>query len=151
TAFDYADEKDDEHWQFAVELSELLSTGATLTDVRWLIRLGFAEHAREITVPGETNRSFRALPANCFPPDLCIALTSAGAATIRPQISNVASLPEFRFETAPCFPVGGRGADAPQRGGRSGLGCASGEPPVGDALCNSRPGPRLMKPVWNFR
>src|SRR5262245_11879879 len=61
TAFDYAQDSQTDPWQFAVGLAEVLSAGANLADIRWLVLRGFAEHARETTVPGDLKRTFRGL------------------------------------------------------------------------------------------
>ncbi len=81
TSFDYAQDSQTDPWQFAVELPELLSNGATLADIRWLIHRGFAEHARETTIPGDNTRSFRRLAPTSFPPDCCPHLLSSAAGT----------------------------------------------------------------------
>ncbi|MGE5194233.1 MAG: hypothetical protein ACM3U2_17205 [Deltaproteobacteria bacterium] len=88
TAYDYAQDSRTDAWQFAVEFPELLSSGATLDDVRWLIHRGFAEHAKETTVSGDDSRSFRPLAPTCFPPDACLVLTFDGATTLRSVIAS---------------------------------------------------------------
>src|SRR6185312_7853921 len=79
---------------FAVTLTDVLSQGATLLDVRWLVLRRFAEHAKETTVPGDANRSFRRLPPTSLPADMCVALSPLGAETLR------AVLPGWRPESA---------------------------------------------------
>ena len=76
TAYDYALDAQVDRWQFAVELPTLLAGGATLADVRWLIARRLAEHGKEITIPGDAQRSFRSLTATSFPPDTCLTLSS---------------------------------------------------------------------------
>ncbi|HEV7225374.1 MAG TPA: hypothetical protein VGN42_21895 [Pirellulales bacterium] len=93
-AFDYALDSHLDRWQFGVALTDVLSQGATLLDVRWLVLRGFAEHAKETTVPGDANRSFRRLPPTSLPADMCIALSPLGAETLR------AALPGCRTEPA---------------------------------------------------
>ena len=83
TAAEYAVDSGVDRWQFAVALADLLSSGATLTDIRWLLLRGYAEHAKETTIPGDFERTFRALAPTAFPPDTCLVLSAAGAATIR--------------------------------------------------------------------
>jgi hypothetical protein len=73
----------DDCWQFAVELDELLRSGATLTDIRWLIVRGLAEHGKETTIPGESQRSFRPLSATSFPSGTCVVLSKVGAVALR--------------------------------------------------------------------
>jgi hypothetical protein len=82
-AFDYASDSHLDRWQFAVTLADVLSQGATLVDVRWLVLRGFAEHAKEITVPGDASRSFRRLPSTSLPADMCITLSPLGADALR--------------------------------------------------------------------
>ena len=82
-AFDYASDSRLDRWQFAVSLADVLSQGATLVDIRWLVLRGFAEHAKETTVPGDANRSFRRLPPTSLPADMCITLSPLGADTLR--------------------------------------------------------------------
>ncbi len=88
TAYDYARDSQTDTWQFAVDLCDLLSSGATLADVRWLIVRGFAEHARETTIPGDKCRSFRTLPPTYLPVDMCVTLSETGAAALRPLLSG---------------------------------------------------------------
>jgi hypothetical protein len=82
-AYDYAVDSQADPWQFAVELSQLESSGASLLDVRWLILRKFAEHAQETTISGDECRSFRGLAVTCFPPDTCLVLSEEGARMIR--------------------------------------------------------------------
>ncbi len=82
-AFEYAAFSRVDRWEFAVEMSELHSKGATIADIRWLILCRFAEHAKETTVPGDAKRSFRPLVATSFPPETCLVLTPDGAQTLR--------------------------------------------------------------------
>jgi hypothetical protein len=85
-ASDYATESKGDRWQFAAPLADILGSGATVTDLRWLIHRGFAEHAKETTIPGDPKRSFRPLAVTSFPSDTCLILTPAGAAEIRTAI-----------------------------------------------------------------
>jgi hypothetical protein len=95
TAYDYAQDSQTDPWQFAVALAEVLSAGATLADIRWLVLRGFAEHARETTVPGDTRRIFRALSPTSFPPDLYLTLSADGAATIRSLLAGPTDPPQL--------------------------------------------------------
>jgi len=88
TAFDYAQDSQSDPWQFAVELPELLSKGATLPDLRWLILRQFAEHGKETTLPGDPQRTFRPLAATSFPPESCVVLSPSGATAIRAFLSQ---------------------------------------------------------------
>ncbi len=93
-AFDYAADSRADRWQFAIDLSDLFARGATLSDIRWLIHRGLAEHAKETTTPGDPKRSFRALAPTSFPADACLTLTDHGATSLRPLLqSREASAP----------------------------------------------------------
>jgi len=95
TAYDYAQDSQSDPWQFAVELAEVLSAGATLADIRWLVLRGFAQHARETTVPGDGQRTFRGLAPTSFPPDLHLTLTAVGAAAIRSLFAETTAPPQL--------------------------------------------------------
>jgi hypothetical protein len=90
-AFEYAADCGVDPWQFAVELSELLASGMTRLDLRWLLCRAFAEHARETTLPGDPVRSFRRLPPTSIPEDACIVLTTPGATLLQSAVRSVAS------------------------------------------------------------
>ncbi len=81
-ASQYALDSRADRWQFAVEMSELTSRGATLTDLRWLILRGFGEHGKETTVPGDDERSFRGLSPTSFPTETCVVLSSDGVSVL---------------------------------------------------------------------
>src|SRR5258708_4304020 len=89
SAYDYALDCQADPWQFAVAFSELIDHGATIADLRWLIPRGFAAHARETTIPGDKERSFRQLAPTCYPPDLCVTLSPTAAPTIRSLLGAV--------------------------------------------------------------
>src|ERR1700677_4969969 len=74
-AFNYASDTHIDPWQFAVEIDELRQRGAALTDVRWLVTKGWAEHRREVPVPGDEERSFRTLATTDFPHTTSVVLT----------------------------------------------------------------------------
>jgi hypothetical protein len=67
-------------WLFAVELSSLLSTGFTVTQLRLLVLAGYAEHAEEVIRRTAEVRSFRPETRLAFGPRSCFVLTEAGAA-----------------------------------------------------------------------
>src|SRR5262245_46966369 len=95
TAFDYAQDSQTDPWQFAMGLADVLSVGATLADVRWLVLRGYAEHARETTVPGDLQRTFRGLAPTSFPSDLHLTLTAVGAAKIRSLLAGTTAPPQL--------------------------------------------------------
>ena len=57
-AFDYAVDTESERWDFAVSILELRDAGLNDSDMRWLVRRGFVEHAREVTVEQLSNVVF---------------------------------------------------------------------------------------------
>ncbi len=99
SAYDYALDCQADPWQFAVAFPELIDHGATVADLRWLILRGFAAHARETTIPGDKERTFRQLAPTCFPPDLCVTLCPAAADTIRSLLSATI-FPSLRTESS---------------------------------------------------
>jgi hypothetical protein len=127
SAFDYALDCHADPWQFAVEFPDLVSLGATIADLRWLILRGYAAHARETTIPGDRERTFRQLAPTSFPADLCITLSPAAAPTIRELLNSAAlrSMPSI--------------ASPPSQAGAGGVSSFSME---------SVP-PAALKPVWD--
>ena len=53
-AHDYALDVQVEPWQFAMEIESLVAQGVTASDLDWLVQGGYAEHAREVTRPGDS-------------------------------------------------------------------------------------------------
>jgi len=78
-AREYADDVRTDIWDFALELRELRSVELTNSDLRWLVMKGYVEHARETTVPGEDQRSFRRTKGLWFNKKTCFVLTDEGA------------------------------------------------------------------------
>jgi hypothetical protein len=70
-------------WDFAVEIHVLLATGATTSDLRWLVCKGYANHAIETTLSAEEHRTFRPVCNLKFCRRSCFALTEAGVAAIQ--------------------------------------------------------------------
>lgn len=83
TTFQYAGVRRADDWQFALDLAELKANGATLTDLRWMIRRRVAEPGRETTIRGDAERSFRKLAATSFPAETGFALSPAGASELK--------------------------------------------------------------------
>ncbi len=77
-ALEYADDVGSDRWEFAVSVSELLSCGCVHNDLRWLVRRGYVEHAREVTVRGEDGRSFSPTGDMTFTKRSCFVLTDHG-------------------------------------------------------------------------
>jgi hypothetical protein len=78
-AREYADDVQTDIWDFALELRELRSVELGNSDLRWLVMKGYVEHARETTLPGEPQRSFRRTKGLSFNKKTCFVLTDAGA------------------------------------------------------------------------
>jgi hypothetical protein len=67
-------------WDFAVEWAGLRPLGMTSTDVRWLVRHGFIEHAVEIVRDRGGRREFRRLGPTVVLEGTALVLTDTGAA-----------------------------------------------------------------------
>jgi hypothetical protein len=78
-AFEYVRDAKVDPWQFAVEMDELRQRGIATADLRWLVTARIAEHRREVTIPGDKERSFRPLAATEFPDATAVTLTEQGA------------------------------------------------------------------------
>jgi hypothetical protein len=85
-AYDYAADCGTDSWQFAVEFSDVLATGMTRLDLRWLLVRRYAQHACETTVHGDTVRSFRPLLLTDLPANASIVLTDLGSRSLRSAV-----------------------------------------------------------------
>lgn len=65
-------------WDFALHVSGLFQNGMSVSDVRWLIAKGFAEHGHETSVYGEPHRAFRRAEGFVIDVATCMVLTPAG-------------------------------------------------------------------------
>lgn len=81
-SYGYAHDAKRDAWQLAVEIDELRQRGLALSDLRWLVAKGFAQHRRELTVPGDPDRSFRPLSPTEFPGTAAVVLTESGATAL---------------------------------------------------------------------
>jgi hypothetical protein len=72
-------------WQFAVELDRLLAAGLTTSDLRWLVKRGFVEHAHEVTGRYDKARRFKSCGNTSFDRRTCFLLTDNGAALAAAQ------------------------------------------------------------------
>jgi len=82
-ASEYAQQTSGNCWEFAVEIQQLREIGLSHNDLRWLVRMQFVEHAREVTVPGDNGRQFRATGDMTFTKRTCFVLTSDGVNAAR--------------------------------------------------------------------
>jgi hypothetical protein len=78
-AYQYAQDAGADQWDFAVENAMLYETGLTISDLRWLVAKGFAEHGQETSFYGDPHRSFRTSIGLNFVPTTCFVLTPKGA------------------------------------------------------------------------
>ena len=78
-AYRYALDTSVDVWEFALENDKLYETALTISDLRWLIVKGFAEHAQETSFYSDPHRSFRRSHGLHFVPSTCFVLTPKGA------------------------------------------------------------------------
>ena len=79
-ALDYVRDLDAPVWDFAVDLVSLRRLDVTNSDLRWLVARGFVDHAIEVTMATDAERSFRQPSRPLFCRKTCFVLTPAGAA-----------------------------------------------------------------------
>jgi hypothetical protein len=60
----------------------LFESGLTISDLRWLVAKGFAEHGRELSEYGAPHRSFLRGDGFFFDHTTCVVLTPSGAAFV---------------------------------------------------------------------
>ena len=78
-AYRYARDAGADVWDFALETDSLYATGLTISELRWLVARGFAEHGQETSFYGDPHRSFRRSRGLNFVPTTCFVLTPEGA------------------------------------------------------------------------
>lgn len=91
-AYCYAVDTGSDIWDFAVEIAHLHSLGLTDSDLRWLARKGYVEHAREVTVQGHDGREFQTTGDLTFKKRTCFVLTADGVSKARDVNENEATL-----------------------------------------------------------
>ena len=96
-AHSYARGMESDPWEFAVEIERLIARGLTTSDLRWLAKNGYVEHAQEITQPGDEDRRFRSSRNTAFEGKTCFVLTNAGVAITDAQPTDTVVI-----ELAPC-------------------------------------------------
>ncbi len=74
----YAQQTSGDRWEFAVEIDELFGLGLTRNDLRWLVRMNYVEHAREVTHERADGRAFCPTGDLTFRKHSCFVLTSLG-------------------------------------------------------------------------
>ena len=78
-AYVYARDAGATLWDFALESDRLYETGLTISDLRWLVAKGIAEHGQDTSFYGDAHRSFRPSRGLTFVPTTCFVLTPQGA------------------------------------------------------------------------
>lgn len=74
----YSEELRIDIWEFAVDLDCLLRSGLTRPDARWLVEKGFLELRREISLPGDFERSYVPCRVGPLPESACFVITPQG-------------------------------------------------------------------------
>jgi hypothetical protein len=100
-AHEYAHELEQDVWDLAVELNVLRSAKLSNSDLRWLVGVGFVEHAVEITGPSDRSRQFRRTSLVSFTEATCLVLTRAGVIAAEESCANDAVLTSDKA-TAAC-------------------------------------------------
>jgi hypothetical protein len=77
-AHEYAQELEQDVWDLAVELTVLRAAKLSNSDVRWLVGMGFVEHAVEVTGPADRSRQFRRTSLVSVSEATCLVLTRVG-------------------------------------------------------------------------
>ncbi len=77
-ACDYAEDTESDRWDFAIGIGHLRELGLTPTDLRWLARKRYVEHAREVTRLEDDERDFRPTGNLSFCRRTCFVLTETG-------------------------------------------------------------------------
>jgi hypothetical protein len=78
-AYVYARTLQRDPWDFAVEIQELLNAGVGISEVRWLVYTGVAEHGREVTLSDDLHRTFQKGGRLALNRKTCLVLSDLGA------------------------------------------------------------------------
>lgn len=79
-AYVYAQDAGANLWDFALETDWLYRTDLTISDLRWLVAKGYAEHGQETSFYGDPHRSFRKSVGLNLVTTTCFVLTPKGVA-----------------------------------------------------------------------
>jgi hypothetical protein len=96
----YAQDAGAEPWDFALEIGKLFETGLSISDLRWLVAKGFAEHGQETSVYGGSHRSFRRGAGFFFESTTCVVLTPSGAAFVDQFLNKTVVYPQYILPSA---------------------------------------------------
>jgi hypothetical protein len=75
---DYAEETQSDVWDFAIPIQQFYQQGLNDSDLRWLVRKGWVNHAREVTIEGDQGRQFRSTGDLTFCSESCFILLQEG-------------------------------------------------------------------------
>ena len=106
-AFRYAADTRSDRWEFAVAIRYLEKLGLNENDLRWLVRKGYVEHAREVTVQGVNGREFQPTGDLTFCKRTCFVLTETGVVRACSAVENQPPPPPNGFcvaEPSPATP-----------------------------------------------
>ena len=78
-ASDYAQDLSCSLWDFAVEMSTMRRMKLSNSDLRWMIAKRLIDHAIEVTLAGDAERSFRQPMRPVFCKKICFVLTPEGS------------------------------------------------------------------------
>lgn len=93
-AFEYAEDTESGIWDFAISIQHIDELGVTETDLRWLVKKGIIDHAREITSEGDDGRQFQSTGNLTFYRDTNIVLTSEGVLAARAVVNGYTNQPD---------------------------------------------------------
>jgi hypothetical protein len=88
----YASSARCDKWQYAEELGSLRATGASNSDLRWLLHKGYVVHREEMTRRGSPSRAFRKLGPLELRERACFVITDSGETLLR-RIGEGAAIP----------------------------------------------------------
>ena len=92
SSWDCARDIGSDPWEFAVEIGDLMALGLGRSGLRWLVRKGYAEHAREVIRSGDSLRRFQPELSLAFTKRTCFILTDAGHSLLAAEESAPAVL-----------------------------------------------------------
>jgi hypothetical protein len=90
-AYRYARDAGADRWDFALEGDRLCAAKLTISDLRWLVAKGLAEHGQETSFYGDPHRSFRPSKGLNFVVTSCFVLTPSGAEFARRALEESAA------------------------------------------------------------
>jgi hypothetical protein len=84
----YADQTSGDRWEFAIEIRHLRELGLLDSDLRYLVKLQYVEHASEVTTAGKRDRQFKHVGQLPFNDQTCFVLSNAGIAASGGEIGS---------------------------------------------------------------